>query len=391
MQYVWVEDLADLKDLDVYGNFLRAFGLRIEATLSDMARILKDLGTLNVALFNLYITYVLAKAGYSYKPLVLDEDLRLETVNFGPEDWVKNWALFSKDPAESWSSAFRNAKNENLTIVCLNLKLQGQADSPRMRAPMNVWFGISEANTGQLAKDHKEGRADFVVVHPAICRVAKDAFRETKLEMQKLCTKDVFLSAGEFRSQMLQSQDLSEVEEGWTRLLHELESEFVKAWPLLAFSENRELLRRAEEELQQASREFEVANDTNANGTNCVRDAGYACESLLAVIYQSHRGSVSGSGKKLTFDDYLSAMSREIEEDFGKHTLEDLHYIRDMRNQHVHPGAPRATREDAFRVYRRAQMLFDHFKLNESAERNRPMTRSVPNEVTSTVEKQRPR
>jgi len=372
LQYVWVEDLGQLEDLDIYGNLLRIFGLRIEATLADVARILKDLVTLNSTLLNLYVAYVLARDGYSYEPLASDEDLKLHTASFRTDDWVKNWASFSRESEESWTSTFQNDKKGKLTIQCLNIQLKGQTDSHRIGTPLSVWFGISEANTAQLAKDLKEGRADYVVVHPAICKLAKDAFRETKSEVERSCARDVFLSAGEFRSQIVGHQNLPEVEEGWTQLFRTLESEFLKAWPLLALSENREILRRAEEELHQASREFE-----NANETNCVRDAGFACESLLAVIFQSRGGRKSGSGKKLTFDDFLTSMSKEIEEDFGKHTLQDLILIRDMRNKQVHPGAARPSREDAFRVLRRTQMFFDHFKLNELSRSSPQVSRTA--------------
>src|SRR5262249_19615982 len=135
-----------------------------------------------------------------------------------------------------------------------------------------------------------------------------------------------------------------------------------KAWPILDFSANKEILLRAEEELRQAQREFDTPNTTN-----CVRAAGYACESLLKVMYES-KGRRELSEVKLTYDDYLRTMTGEISEDFGKNTLEDLVLIRDMRNTHSHPGAPKPTLEEAFRVLRRAQMFFEQSKLRDEAQ-----------------------
>jgi HEPN domain-containing protein len=355
--------------LDVYGDVLSPLSLTLETTLAQATIVLRELASLNSAIFNLYISYVLSKAGFYYEPLASDEfkeknDRKLHTDEFKDEDWIEHWRLFGKKESEPPVMSFLNRKNAAhpvLKVKSIHFEFQGE-ETPEIGHPRVVWSGFTKEVVDELAGSYKAEQVKCYVVHPAISRLAKDDFRETKKQLAYICGADVFLSTGEFRVRFVPQDEMSSFQEKWPELREKMKSEFQKAWPVIALSKNAEILRRASEDLRKASLEYE-----EKEFTNCIRDAAYACESLLAVLYQRHGRFKSASEKKLTFDDYLTQLKAEVEEDFGEDTMSDLCMVRDARNRHSHPGEPSARQEEAWRVLRRAQLFQEFFKMKMSA------------------------
>jgi uncharacterized protein (UPF0332 family) len=362
---ILADDLVSLTDLDVYGDLLCAYGLRVETTLAKAAGMLRDLKSLNRTVINLYTAYILSKAGYYCEALVsgdvaVDLDEKLYTDKFAEPDWVEHWKLFTSggDSEESWVSSFKDHKNAVLSVKCLNLVLSGEEKASSWGSAPMIWFGFPPATA--LKELFASGKAKLFVVHPALSKLAKGEFGSLKSETSKLCGQDVVLSTGEFRARFVNPQKLGLVEDGWTSLLERLKGEFQKRWPVVTLSRYAEVLRRAEEELRKASLAYEQGEYTHS-----VRDAAYSCECLLLVLYQRYGKLKTQTTNKLTFDDYLNILKDELEDDFGSDTRSDLNLIREMRNRESHPGAPRTKKEEALTALRRAQLFHERFKIRE--------------------------
>jgi hypothetical protein len=348
-------DVAGLRDLDVYGDLLTPLSLKIDAPLAEAAGIIRDLSSLNRTLLNTYIAYVLSKAGYRYD--LLDEvEEHLHTDEFKDEDWIKNWELLSPAGNGSWDSSFRNRNDKRLTIRCIDLELQGE-DETTWGGTQEIWVVLPSAES--LKAEYGTGKVDYLVVHPAIAKLATPEFRRFKSELSGLLDSDVVLSAGEFRAKFVNPQTIKLVEQGWLSLRQRLKAEFQKRWPVVAISQHFEIIQRAEDEMRRANIAYQ-----QSDYTDCVRDAAYACESLLAVLYSTY-GKVTTTSEKLTYDEYLERMRNELEEDFGSDIFEDLDLIRKQRNMQSHPYPQRPSNGEALRVLRKAELFRDLFNLRK--------------------------
>ncbi len=366
--HIWADDLAKLADLDVYGDLLSPFGLRVDLTLADAAAIVRDLFGLNNTVFNMYVSYVLARAGYYDCALVSNdvkglEDQKHYSDKFRDDDWIKHWELFSRVGGESWTSNFSN-HNEKLSLRCVNLQLEGKEDPFKGRKSFIVWPGTSKSMTEEFCKIYKEGGANYFVIHPAISKLDNDSFVETKSELTKSCGKEIFLSTGELRRTMF--EDPSSISSGWATVREKLRSNFESAWPVISLSRNNEILRRAAEDLEKASLEYQEANYTHS-----IRDATFACETLLLALCQSKGKIKPLDVNKTTFDDYLGMLKSEIEEDFGPDTFQDLNMIRIARNRYSHPPAQRPAQMDALRILRKVQLFHEYFQMKKSRDTTR--------------------
>lgn len=96
-----------------------------------------------------------------------------------------------------------------------------------------------------------------------------------------------------------------------------------------------------------------------------LRVQAYSCECLLLVLYQRYGNVKTQRTNKLTFDDYLSILKDELEDNVGSDIRSDLNLIREMRNRESHPEAPRTEKEEALTVLRRAQLFHERFKIKE--------------------------
>ena len=182
------DDLIGLTALDVYGNLLSAYGLRVETSLARAAGILRDLVSLNRTVFNVYVSYVLSKVGYynEFVELVSSEiadkpDEKLYTDKFTETDWVENWELFTYgNSEEAWVSSYRNRNGMHLGVNFLNLALSGEEESSSGTSPM-VWFGFPPV--AELKENFDSGKTKLFIVHPVLSKLANNDVVRLKSEM----------------------------------------------------------------------------------------------------------------------------------------------------------------------------------------------------------------
>ena len=110
------DDFQKFTHLHVYGNLLTLYGCRIEASLVEAGRLYEEFVNFQNKLFTIYISYVLANAGYSVKALIEDE---LYTNEFSENDWVQRFDIFPPcegSPTE-WELDYENVSGERIRII----------------------------------------------------------------------------------------------------------------------------------------------------------------------------------------------------------------------------------------------------------------------------------
>lgn len=209
--------------------------------------------------------------------------------------------------------------------------------------------------------------SNLVLVHPKLSRRDTRGFVRIKEKMKQSLGQDIILSTGEFVARFIpDSEKRHVVEENWMSLRRKIVENLQKEYPILIKSIHEQELSEVDDRIRASRLKYE-----NLLFDDAIKDAGVACESLLQVLY-----SIFVSKKtvgELTFHDLQCALREVLIEKFGSIVYGDLEFIRNWRNNVVHPSRQEPNDAITLQVITRAELfhklfLRQLFKKNEAHE-----------------------
>jgi hypothetical protein len=360
-----LEDYSSLTDLHVYGDLLTLYSYRLPnfTSIAEAGRLYNEFSLFERRLLTLYVSYVLAGAGF-YDSVFASDDFaevaekRLYTTKFSDNDWIEIFDglppgegdILGELNLEPWDWEYENEEGEKLGVVFVEMLLEMcDAESGRSYSPAEVLVRHIGEN-----KDLSQNKR-IIIAHPLLSRKEKESFRKTKAELQKLLGEDVFLSTGEFLVRFIPDEKKrAVVEENWKSLRSKLFTSFQSEYPFLAYAINYSRISWAEENLRGARLKCSEGRFDDA-----IKDAANACEGLLQVLCSKYGVKAEEDAQ---FYDLQCVLRDFILEDFGENTYNDLDLIREWRNKVVHPSAVKPDDCTTLQVITRAELFFELFK-----------------------------
>lgn len=349
-------DYSDLNDLHPYGDFLALYSLTIRTSIAESDNIFNDLRKIDDRILTVYVSYILARAGYFalgfVEPTEDDRERDLLTTEFSERDWLELIDYFEHDEEgfrNEWSMEYQNSKNQRIRVFFITFLTSA-------KDPVTKKYSES-IRLAQLMEMPSNNNVDncVFVIHPRLTRKAKEAFIRTKEGVKNIVGQDIVFSTGQFACRFIADEEKRKlIEANWQNLREKILRDFQKEWPILINSVHEKQLAESREQLRKARLTFELGNDLRG----AVLEAGIASEGILKILH-----SVYGkeTGEKMDFNDYLCDVRDTIIEDYGKDIYSDLDFLREWRNKTAHPPMTVPNRTEALKVLTKAELFQDLF------------------------------
>jgi len=202
---------------------------------------------------------------------------------------------------------------------------------------------------------NKNNEKNIIIAHPILPRLAKENFRETKTELQKLLGEDVLFSTREFVALFIPDEKKRAIlEENWKYLRTKLLANFQSKFPFLTYAINYSKISWVEEKLKSTRLKYHENRFDDA-----IKDAANACEGLLQILCSKYGINID---EKAQFYDLQCILRNFILDNFGENTYKDLDLIRERRNKVVHPYDIRPDDCITLQIVTRAELFFELFK-----------------------------
>lgn len=361
-----MEDLHKGEQL-LYGNFLRLFDLEVQGNIEETGRLYGRLRDLDRSLFAGFVSFILARVGY-YSKTILDVSGSKTTDNTN-EDWIEDIELLIM----AWAEELNDLKKTIGELADTPLLREHMAwnqyyENIEDRDVMKIVF-VSRMPLGFLvAKSEEEwlvaGSIDpscknYIVVHPVTYSQAKEKHPDKLRELRNALSDEnvSLLSTDEFVGRFAPDTERKHILlENWCAIRDTVLENLRKEFPIVVYASKIQQLMQTGERLKASRRECEACDLEHA-----IRDAGFACESLLSVLYYKEKGK---EPENLTFNDLLISVKEVIETEFGPLVYSDLEFIRDWRNIVSHPQKTAYALDSkiTLQVVSRSEIFYELFK-----------------------------
>jgi len=351
----------------LYGNFSKLFDLEVQGNIEETGRLYGRLRDLDRSLFAGFISFILARVGY-YSKTIFDVSGSKTTDNTN-EDWIDDIGLLIM----AWAEELNDLKKTigelaDTPLLREHMTWNQYYENVESRDMMKIVF-VSRMPLGFLvAKTEEEwlvaGSIDpscknYIVVHPATYREAKKKYPDKLMELHGTLSEESvsLLSVDEFVGRFVSDTERKHILlENWCAIRDAVLESLHKEFPMLVYASKIQQLVQTGERLKASRREFEAGNLEHA-----IRDAGFACETLLSILYYREKGK---EPENLTFNDLLSSVKEVIETEFGSLVYHDLEFIRDWRNVVSHPQKKAYTLDSniTLQVISRSEVFYELFK-----------------------------
>jgi hypothetical protein len=159
-------------------------------SIAEAGRLYNELLLFERRLLTLYVSYVLAAAGF-YDSVTAEVEGRY-TTKFSDKDWVEilDFLPPSEDSSilwKPWDWEYENERGEKLRVVFVKVLMEEyNAKTGRSYSSAEVLARYVSGNKDSV------GKRNIIVAHPLLSRKERKNFIETKEELQKLLGEDVF-------------------------------------------------------------------------------------------------------------------------------------------------------------------------------------------------------
>jgi hypothetical protein len=344
-------DYSNLTDLHVYDDLLTFYSYKLPdfVSIAEAGELYNEFSLFERKLLTLYVSYVLSKAGFY--DLVIAEAEERYTTKLSDNDWIEFFEALPPgelDILEPWYWEYENEKREKLGVFFIEITLiRYDVKSGKSYTPAEVLMNYIIKN--------KNNEKNIIIAHPILPRLAKEAFRETKAELQKLLGEDVLFSTREFAALFIPDEKKRAIlEENWKYLRTKLLANFQSRFPFLTYAINYSKISWVEEKLKSARLKYHENRFDDA-----IKDAANACEGLLQILCSKYGINIE---EKAQFYDLQCILRNFILDDFGENTYKDLDLIREWRNKVVHPYDIRPDDCITLQIVTRAELFFELFK-----------------------------
>lgn len=349
--------MVPLENLHVYGNLLKLYDLpALGASILEAGELYREMRILEVKLLTLYASYILAQKGF-YLEVWTAKDISPEdrwyTTKFEDEKWIEHFEYFPPEQYTihaflfDWEEYYRNERGERLKVIFV-IGFLAEMD-------INEKGGVTIDTKKHLFSKLDTSCSNLVLVHPKLSRRNVREFMEIKEKMKQSVGQDIILSTGEFVAKFIpDSEKRHVVEENWKSLRRKIVENLRKKYSILIKSIHEQELSEVDKRIRASRLKYESLLFDDA-----IKDAGVACEGLLQVLY-----SIFVSKKtvgELTFNDLQCALREVLTEKFGSIVYGDLEFIRNWRNNVVHPGRQEPNDAITLQVITRAELFHKLF------------------------------
>jgi hypothetical protein len=341
----------DLSEMHVYGNLLEIYSLEVETSIENAGALYNDVKELDRALLAAYIAFVLAKAGYDMEILTGGTTPQF-TTSFNTLDWVGFCDYYpnflenmSIDFVGEWEEIFN--KDGSRINVCI------WDYSPDPLIPFT-----SETVHKMAVRDKEEISGPrysryINVIHPRIAREQSDAFHERQAIFK---TENLELvSTGQLLWMFVSDEKRKFVEDEWSEIRNGVIKRLVKTWPVIAVHQQMKLYLQSKEQLRLSRAKFDMGYMADS-----IKDAGVACEGILSIMTDMYEPRTMKDRPE--FNELLEILNRDICLELGEDISKDLNYIREQRNQVVHPPYRVPSSTVAVKVLAKAELFVNIFE-----------------------------
>jgi hypothetical protein len=379
----------------VYGDFSNLLNLKVSGDMYRISETYRELRNLDKSLYVGFVTYILARAGYCNKTICekwriaatfYEEDnvvhncsvcpLNPQLIREEQVDWT-GWIQCSFAWAEelnelwdkygeavehvvwdllgffgTWSHYYENQVSRQRLKIIFTHELP--LDQPRSINDLKKWQTLSAIDPSC---------SNYILVDPATFkRTRRDSAERLKNLHDLLLSENILLvSVDEFADKFI-SRDKKDSElENWISVRNQTLEHLLKKNPILVIALEWEKLNDVEVHLKASRQEYENAA-TRTDFEHAIRDATYACEALLQILYHKYFGREAPSN--FTWDDLLNSLEETIKSEFITLVYSDLKFLQNWRNYVSHPKdkIPVLNRNIAFQVVNRSQAFYESVK-----------------------------
>jgi hypothetical protein len=350
----------------LYGDFRKLLNLKVYGDMDQVADVSRWVKNLDRALFVGFVTYILHGSGYCNKTLC--EKWRIEETwyeeereseptqpprcekcpinpNFKEVDW-STWIRCSFAWAEELNNLW-DTYGEAIDHVAWDLlgyirhwshyyeKLEKEH---RIKVIFTESLPVKELESSDdfkkwiIAESIDPGCSNFIVVHPETFKDAKKADPNKLDKLRNWLSKEnvALVSIDEFAHKFASPKEKKAILKEWVSIRNGSLEDLEKENPIVVYALQRNRIVEIEEHLKKSRRELE-----DGDFENSIRDASFASESLLYVLYHKNHGKEPT--EDLTFNQLLCSEKEMIISQLGALVHADLEFIRDWRNNVSHP------------------------------------------------------
>jgi hypothetical protein len=382
----------------VYGDLSRLLNLKVSGKMSEVSETYRELKNLDTSLFVGFVTYILARAGYCNMTMcekwrINGEMLEMKQtcsacplhpklVRDGKVDWA-DWIQASFAWAEEMNELWEKYGEAVDRIIWDLLSFLGTwshyfentNDKTKVKMIFTEWLPLSWnlKKTSNLREWRTLSAIDpscsnLILVKPDAYKKAR---REDEVKLKEL--RDLLLkenirlvSVDEFVDKFV-ARDQKETElTNWVAIKNDVLENLLRMNSILVIALEWERINEVEAHLKVAKQEYENAKN-NMDFKHAVRDATYAVEALLKILYHKHFGKEAPSGDEGTWKPLQNKLQEMITAEFGEIVHSDLEFLHMWRNYESHPNPPALTRNIVFQVISRSEAFYNSVKatLNE--------------------------
>lgn len=336
-QFEHLNDYSNLSSLHLYGDVLDLYNLELQATLGTAGQIFEDLKRLDKGLFNTYVAFILAKAGYDIEaPELWEDSSKIEL-----EDWHRACDyladfLFETGSQDVWGETYKRGK-ERIHVTFLDT------------------FYTTEFS--DITKRLDRESTNLVIVHPRTARQVKNEFYRLRRECEAYGDTVRVISTGELLQRLISDERRQKlVENEWELIREQVLSDLTKSWPVIAVQRHRKLYDESKKLLAQARAKLDMDQCRDS-----VRDAGLACEGFLKIMTSMFEPDKLKDRPE--FSDMIQILGRYIPPELGEDTLDDLELIRQWRNRASHVEYAPPDYADAMKVVMKTELFVRLFEM----------------------------
>lgn len=368
LNVVKISELLDYlrQDYPVYGDFLKYYTIKIGDLPSEISANLFTVGLFYTMFRNItrgmlkaYIRLALLKSGFV--PLLDLEAILEANQNPNPTEIINEsrdltieilggyYDEFEEDNPEDYVNVYN--PNEGMRIYELTF-------SPIfMERSIVLLLGDKQTILKDLEKESKIPRlSKFIIVDPLVYSLLEKEVKSLKKEINKELGRDVVLNVYEFIDMI--GLDREEFEEEWSEIRENTLKLLKRQFPFLSIYDELWRIKNANSSLDYARSILLKPELTEEDCKDIIRKASESIEALLSVMFHLSKGF---SPERKTLGQLLNELRSEIEIEFGEDIYNDLNFIREKRNDVVHPKLTKITYEDALKVIKKAELFYGLF------------------------------
>jgi hypothetical protein len=376
----------------VYGDFSHLLNLKVSGDMYEIAETYRKLTNLDKSLYVGFITYIMARTGYCNKTICekwrisaeFDEGLvhncsvcplNPKLVQEGQVDW-SGWIHCSFAWAEelnelwdkygegvehiiwnileflgTWSHYYENQVKQRVKVIFTE------------ELPLDRFKDIDDVKNWQTLSAIDPSCSNYILVRPATYKRARQKNGELLKGLHDLLASEnvLLVSVDEFVDKFISREKKDFELKNWLAIRNDTLEYLLKNNAILVIALEWQKFKDVEVHLKTARREYENAT-TRTDYEHAIRDATYACEALLKILYHKHYGKKAPSN--FTWNPLFDSLKETIGNEFGELINSDLQFLQTWRNNITHPqdSIPILNKNVAFQVINRSEAFYESVK-----------------------------